>query len=195
MSTSKAYTIEKEAIRAAEVIGSGGIILYPTDTIWGLGCDATNDEAVQRIYGIKEREDSKSMLVLVSGQGMLSRHVRAIPPSALQVLKESTRPSTLIYPEARNLASALLAVDGSVGIRLTSDPFCLKLMKITGVPIVSTSANISGDPSPATFAEISQILHTRVDHIVNWRREEKEPASPSRILKIEKDGTLITLRP
>jgi L-threonylcarbamoyladenylate synthase len=195
MSTSKSSIIEREATRAADVLRAGGVILYPTDTIWGLGCDATQMAAVQRIFEIKRRSDSKSMLVLMPGLSMLEAYLESIPPKALEVLESVTRPTTIIYPGARRLASNLLAEDGSVGIRLTREPFCVNLMERMDVPLVSTSANVSGQASPATFSEISPEIAELVDYVVDWRREEEEPATPSTILKIEKDGTLITLRP
>jgi len=180
---------------AAEVILSGGSILYPTDTIWGIGCDATRQESVQSIYQIKQRADNKSMLVLVSGIAMLEEFVERIPAQALEIIEKAEKPSTIIYPGARKLASNLLGPDGSIGIRVTTDPFCKKLIDEIGLPIVSTSANISGESAPSSFHEINKSLMTYVDYVVNWRRDEKAPSSPSAILKLEADGTITTLRP
>ena len=187
--------IDSEANIAGEVLLSGGIILYPTDTIWGIGCDATNMDAVQAIYDIKQRDDSKSMLVLVNGISMLKDYLKEIPAQALELLAKAEKPTTIIYPGARNLASNLLADDGSVGIRITSDPFCQKLIESAGVPIVSTSANLSGFSSPSLFSEISAKICQQVDHVVNWRQNETEPSLPSTIIKLEMDGRINILRP
>lgn len=187
--------IDSELKIAAETVLSGGIILYPTDTIWGIGCDATNMDAVQLIYNIKQRDDSKSMLVLVNGHNMLKQFLEAIPNQAEELLRKAEKPTTIIYPGARNLAGNLLAEDGSVGIRITSDPFCKKLIEYTGLPIVSTSANISGDPSPSRFSEISTRIRQQVDYVVNWRQNETESSLPSAIIKLDLDGGISILRP
>lgn len=187
--------MDEEVGKAAEQLLGGRVILYPTDTIWGIGCDATNREAVQKIYEIKKRSDTKSMLVLVSGTGMLKQHIRKIPKKALEILRTSTRPTTIIYPEAIHLASNLPAEDGSIGIRVTNDPFCRKLIEIAGVPIVSTSANISGRRSPASFHEIGTEILEQVDHVVEWRQHETEFFSPSRIIRLDLHGNLTVLRP
>lgn len=187
--------IEKEVHKAAAILQSGGTILYPTDTIWGIGCDAGRTECVQDIYRIKQRADFKSMLVLVDGIPMLENYLEAIPYQALQILDKASKPTTIIYPGARNLAPNLLAPDGSIGIRITSDPFCIELIRHTNFPIVSTSANISGEPSPACFHEISRTIREQVDHVVRWRQNETSPSAPSSIIKLEKDGTYTTIRP
>ncbi len=187
--------IDSEVTRAEEIISSGGIILYPTDTIWGIGCDATNSNAVQRIYEIKQRSDSKSMLVLVSGLEMLSAYLESIPEKALEIIASATLPTTIIYPGACNLAPNLLAEDGSVGIRITSDPFCIKLTALFGLPIVSTSANISGRPSPGFFGEIDPVIRKQVDYVVRLRQDEVTPASASTILKLDKKGIITVIRP
>ena len=194
MSISHAGMIDSEIKKAVEVILSGGIILYPTDTIWGIGCDATNREAVQKIYDIKQRDDSKSMLVLVNGISMLEEYLENIPLQALNIIKQSEKPTTIIYPGARNLADNLVAPDGSIGIRITSDLFCRKLIAITGKPIVSTSANISGEQSPAAFHKIKTLIREQIDYVVNWRQDETAPSAPSAIIKLEDDGTITTLR-
>jgi len=186
--------IESEVHKAGEVILSGGIILYPTDTIWGIGCDATNAESVKNIYRIKQRTDSKSMLVLVNGFSMLDEYLENIPKRALEIVKQADKPTTIIYPGARNLADNLLAPDGSIGIRITSDPFCRDLIKYTGKPIVSTSANISGEQSPPAFHMIKTHLLEQVDYVVNWRQDEFTNAAPSAIIKLEADGTITILR-
>ena len=187
--------IDSELRLAGEVLLSGGIILYPTDTIWGIGCDATNMDAIQRIYDIKQRDDSKSMLVLVKGLSMLKQYLKEIPTQALELIAKAEKPTTIIYPGARKLASNLVAEDGSVGIRITSDPFCKKLIELTGKPIVSTSANISGELPPSVFREIRAPIRLQVDHVVNWRQDDTEPSLPSAIIKLEEDGTMTMLRP
>ena len=187
--------IDTEARKAAKVVLRGGIILYPTDTIWGIGCDATNADAVRRIFEIKQRDDSKSMLVLVHTIDMLNRYLREIPARALELMRKAEKPTTIIYPGARGLAGNLVANDGSVGIRITSDPFCQKLIECADRPLVSTSANLSGDPPPSLFRDIQLQLRQQVDHVVKWRQEETETAESSAIIKLEKDGRISILRP
>lgn len=195
MCTLNAGTMTEEVRRAAECIDSGGVILYPTDTIWGIGCNAKNRDAVDRIYRIKQRSDHKSMLVLMDGIGMLGDYLDQVPEQAIKILDSALKPTTIIYPGASFLAENLLAEDGSVGIRLTSDPFCRQLIELTGLPIVSSSANISGLPSPSLFSEIGSEIKAQVDYVVNWRQEELEPASPSAIIKLGKEGDITILRP
>jgi len=186
--------IDLEVRKAGEVLKEGGTILYPTDTIWGIGCDATRQESVQNIYHIKQRTDSKSMLVLVDGITMLEEYVESIPAQALEIIEKAKKPCTIIYPGARNLAANLLAPDGSIGIRITSDPFCRKLIEFTGLPIVSSSANISGNKAPSSFYQILTPILQNVDYLVNWRQDERTTSSPSSIIKLEKDGTITTIR-
>ncbi len=185
----------EEVQKTSELVVSGGLILYPTDTIWGIGCDATNQEAVQRIFRIKQREDHKSMLVLVNGTPMLEEYLEEVPDHAREVLDHATKPTTIIYPRARNLAPGLIAEDGSVGIRVTTDPFCQHLIELTGKPIVSTSANLSGEPSPARFNQIKAGILESVDYVVEWRQDDTTPALPSSIIKIEPDGKTTIIRP
>ena len=187
--------IEREVIQAGTILQEGGIILYPTDTIWGIGCDASRQDSVRNIYQIKQRADFKSMLVLVDGIDMLVRYIERLPQQALEIVEKANKPTTIIYPGARDLAENLLAPDGSIGIRITSDPFCRKLIASFGKPIVSTSANISGAASPGTFSQIDSSILEQVDYVVDWRREETTPAAPSAILKLEKDGSITTIRP
>ena len=187
--------IESEVKIAADIISAGGTILYPTDTIWGIGCDATNPESVQKIYQIKQRTDSKSMLLLISDISMLDNYLHTVPRLVLDIIEQAKKPTTIIFPGGRNLAVNLLAPDGSIGIRLTSDPFCRKLIETTGLPIVSTSANISGKQSPATFHMIHTTIREQVDYVVKWRQNDSTTTPPSSIIKLEKDGTITTLRP
>ncbi len=178
----------EEVRKAARVIHDGGIILYPTDTIWGIGCDAVNREAVEKIYRIKQRADNQSMLILMCSMAMLGHYVAKVPPQAREMLASVTKPTTIIYPGARNLASNLIGTDGSIGIRITADSFCRQLIEITGTPIVSTSANISGEPSPSLFTEIDPSILEKVDYVVQWRQEETRPALPSAIIRIDESG-------
>lgn len=180
--------------RAVEVIRQGGIILYPTDTIWGIGCDATNAEAVKKIYEIKRREDSKAMLVLVDSDGALERCVEKVPDAAWMLMDAAVRPLTIIYDHPRNLASNLLASDGSVGIRVTKEPFSNALCRIAGVPIVSTSANISGQMAPSEFRDISEEIKKRVDYIVEFQQNENNKNSASNIIKIGDNGIFKIIR-
>jgi len=187
--------MNEEVRKAAGFLKKGLVILYPTDTIWGIGCDATSAEAVSRIYRIKQRPDHKQMLVLVDGLPMLSSCVEEIPDAAREAILTPARPTTIIYPGAINLADNLVAEDGSVGIRITLDPFCRLLIRALGRPVVSTSANISGREAPASFAEIDPEITAEVDYVVDWRQEETGRGRPSTILKLDRDGNLFTIRP
>ncbi|MDR3705571.1 MAG: L-threonylcarbamoyladenylate synthase [Paludibacteraceae bacterium] len=182
----------EEIKKAVEVLRQGGIILYPTDTIWGLGCDATNETAVRKIYSIKKREDSKSMLVLLDSSGKLQNYVDEIPDMAWDLIEYAGKPLTIIYPQAKNLAPNLVAQDNSIGIRITNEAFSKKLCEVFKNPIVSTSANVSKQPSPATFADISEEIISQVDYVVNFRQNDSQPAKPSSIIKLGK-GNLIQI--
>ncbi|NLO02429.1 MAG: threonylcarbamoyl-AMP synthase, partial [Bacteroidales bacterium] len=152
--------------KALEVLRKGGVILYPTDTVWGIGCDATNQEAVERIYAIKERDDSKSMLVLMENPALLERYVNNVPDIAWDLVEISATPLTVIYPEAKNLAPNLISKDGSIGIRFTKEEFTTRLLQKFRKPVVSTSANISSEKTPSSFDEISEKIKAAVDYIV-----------------------------
>lgn len=178
-------TYDKEDLRqAVETLRQGGVILYPTDTIWGIGCDATNEEAVKRVYSIKQREDSKAMLCLLDAPGKLQGYVEDIPSIAWDLIDYATRPLTLIYPKGRNIAHNLLAEDGSIGIRITNEKFSKKLCEMLHAPLVSTSANISGEPTARNFSLISPSIIQAVDYVVHYRRNDKSEPSPSSIIKI-----------
>jgi L-threonylcarbamoyladenylate synthase len=184
-----------EDIKAAlAVLQKGGVILYPTDTIWGLGCDACNEEAVRRIYDIKNRIDSKSMLVLMENAALLDRYVEEVPEIAYDLIELTDKPLTIIYDGAKNLAKNLIADDGSIGIRLTTEQFCSDLIRRFKRPIVSTSANISGKPSPACFAEIAQEIIDSVDYVVQYRQDDNQKAVPSSIIKLGKGGEIKIIR-
>jgi len=180
--------------KALEVLKNGGVILYPTDTIWGIGCDATNEKAVSRIYKIKRREDSKSMLVLMENPALLDRYVDDVPEIAWDLVEISTTPLTVIYPNAKNLAPNLIAEDGSIGIRFTKESFTSQLLQRFRRPLVSTSANISGEKSPAFFAEISEEIKKQVDYIVEYRQDDSTPAQPSSIIKLGPGGRIDIIR-
>lgn len=179
---------------ALEVLKSGGVILYPTDTIWGIGCDATNAEAVKRIYEIKQRADSKSMLVLMENINLLERYMQEVPEIAYDLIEVTDKPMTIIYPAAKNLAPNLVAEDGSVGIRLTEERFTQQLIQRFRRPIVSTSANISGQPSPAFFDEVSDEIKEAVDYVVNYRQDDTTPSRPSSIIKLGVGGQIQVIR-
>ncbi|MFY9152611.1 MAG: L-threonylcarbamoyladenylate synthase [Prolixibacteraceae bacterium] len=184
-----------EDIKAAlEVLQKGGVILYPTDTIWGIGCDAVNEEAVKRIYEIKKRVDSKSMLVLMENAALLDRYVDEVPEIAFDLIEVSDKPLTLIYDGAKNLAKNLVAEDGSIGIRITSEAFSSALIRRFKRPIVSTSANISGKPSPACFDEIDPEIIEAVDYVVKFRQDDRQKATPSSIMKLGRSGEIKIIR-
>ena len=180
---------------ALEVLVKGGIILYPTDTIWGIGCDACNEAAVQRIYEIKKRIDSKSMLVLMENAALIDRYVAEVPEIAFDLIELTDKPLTIIYGGAKNLARNLIAEDGSIGIRITFEAFSKELIRRLKRPIVFTSANISGKPSPACYEEIDQEILDAVDFVVSYRQDDTTKASPSSIIKLGRGGKIKIIRP
>jgi L-threonylcarbamoyladenylate synthase len=186
--------VEKEIIQTTEALKAGKTILYPTDTIWGLGCDATNSDAIKKIYALKKREDSKALIVLVDDINKLNLYVAKVPDIAWDIVEFSEMPLTVIYPKGKNLAPELLGEDGSVAIRVTKDNFCKKLIYKLGKPIVSTSANISGTPFKGSFSDISEEIKNQADYIVNYRKEENIKASPSRIIQLGLDGEIKFIR-
>lgn len=187
-------SMNEEIKKACQVLSKGGVILYPTDTIWGIGCDATNEEAVRRVYEIKQRADSKALLVLVDSPVKVDFYVQDVPEVAWDLIELTDKPLTIIYSDARNLAANLLAEDGSVGIRVTSETFSQRLCQQFRKAIVSTSANISGMPSPACFSEISEEVKAAVDYVVGYRQEETTAPSPSSIIKLGKGGEIKIIR-
>lgn len=186
--------IKDEVKKACEVLQKGGVILYPTDTVWGIGCDATNEEAVRRVYEIKKRADSKAMLVLVDNPVKVDFYVKDVPPVAWDLIEMTTKPLTIIYDSARNLAPNLVAQDGSVGIRVTDEEFSRQLCFRFRKAIVSTSANISGEPAAAVFSEISEEIKNAVDYIVDYRRNEKGHPKPSSIIRLSAGGVIKIIR-
>lgn len=179
---------------ALKTLRDGGIILYPTDTIWGIGCDATNPKAVERIYALKKRSDTKSMLVLVSSIDDFYRYSDSVPDVAVELAELSDRPCTIVFDDARRLAPNMIAGDGSIGMRATHDDFSRELCRQLRRPLVSTSANISGTPSPAFFKEIDSQIIQGVDYVVKWRRGDETPAKPSMVIKISENGQFTILR-
>ena len=173
----------REVEQALQLLKNGGVLLYPTDTVWGLGCDATNEAAVRKIFEIKKRADTKSMIVLVAEERDLLQYVAAPDPAVFDFLEEQTKPTTIIYENAIGLAANVVAEDGSVAIRIVQDDFCRHLIKRLQQPIVSTSANISGEPAPASFTAIAPAIKSAVDHIVSWRQDDATAAVPSQIIR------------
>ena len=186
--------MKDEIKKACEVLQKGGVILYPTDTVWGIGCDATNEEAVRRVYEIKKRADSKAMLVLVDTPVKVDFYVKDVPVVAWDLIEMATRPLTIIYDGARNLAPNLIAEDGSVGIRVTNEEFSRQLCFRFRKAIVSTSANISGEPAAAVLSEISEEILNAVDYVVDYRREETGHPKPSSIIRLGAGGVVKIIR-
>ena len=170
-----------------------GVLLYPSDTIWGIGCDARSSKAVEAVYRLKQREDSKALICLVADRKMLEAHVGEVPEALLPYLEEE-RPTTIIYPKVKGLSERLCAEDGSIGIRIAKDGFCPKLIQALGAPIVSTSANISGAASPQQYKDIATEILTGVDHIVPLKQNEKQTQA-SRIIRLQADNSIAILRP
>lgn len=185
--------LNTEVHNAFEIIQKGGIILYPTDTVWGIGCDATNPEAIAKIYALKRREETKSMIVLMNGDRMLYNVFKEIPEVAWQILDLSEKPTTLILDNPRNVAKNIIAEDQTLGVRLVTEPFCYKLMERMKKPLVSTSANISGAPTPLSFKEISPEIVNGVDYVVNLHRD-KVGGKPSAIIKLTADSRVTIIR-
>jgi L-threonylcarbamoyladenylate synthase len=186
--------LKYEVDAAVKALKAGDVILYPTDTVWGLGCDATLDNAVQRIFDLKKRDDAKSVIILVSDADMLARYVRQIPPMAIDLLEINDKPMTIIYPEGVGLSAKVIAEDGSVAIRIPQNEFCVEMIRAFGKPIVSTSANISGEETPACFAEINAEILDGAEHIVEPSLEEGSTGLSSQIIKIGLGGEVKVIR-
>lgn len=185
--------MKTEIENALAVLKKGGLILYPTDTVWGIGCDATHPQAIENIYALKKRSNDKSLICLVSDLRMLEQFVERVPKAAYDVIKFSVDPTTIIYDEPIRISENLIADDNSLAIRIVQNEFCQKLIRKLKRPIVSTSANISGESSPGSFQEISKEILEGVDYIVNLEHE-KESGKPSTIIKIKNDGTVKVIR-
>ncbi len=179
---------------ALKVLRAGGIILYPTDTVWGLGCDATNAKAVSRVYEIKQRAENKSLIILVNSVAMLERYVENPPEVAIEMAELSEKPLTVVYDRGRSLAEGVASSDGSVGVRVCTEPFCDAIIDALRKPLVSTSANISGSNSPAIFDEISEEVKAAVDYVCLWRQDDRSRATPSSVIKVSGNGIVKILR-
>ena len=192
-------TREEDIKKAVEVLRKGGVILYPTDTVWGIGCDATNVEAVKRVYAIKQRDDSKALICLVDSDARMQRYFRQGPDVAWQLIDslkeaENAKPTTLILDGAINLASNLVAEDGSLGIRITNEPFSKELCYRFQKALVSTSANISGEPAAQNYCDIDPRIIEQVDYVCWSRRQEHKPHTPSSIIRLKADGEVTIIR-
>lgn len=185
---------EDDIKKAVEVMKKGGVILYPTDTVWGIGCDATNADAVAKVYAIKHRDDSKALICLVDSDARIQRYVRNVPEVAWDLLELAEKPTTVILDNAVNLAPNLIAEDGSIAMRITREPFSKELCYRFQKPIVSTSANISGEPAAQNYCDISEKLINAVDYVCWSRRQEHKPHTPSSIIKLSENGEVKIIR-
>lgn len=188
-------TYQNDIANCLTVLQSGGIILYPTDTIWGLGCDATNEAAVKKIFSIKKRSESKSLIILVANEEEISNYTKDNIFPVLNYLKNIAQPTTVIYRKAMNLAASAIHTDGSIAIRIVKDEFCRELIQQFGKPIISTSANVSEQPNPHNFSEISTNILDSVDYKVQYRQHEMDSAKASKIISINEDGSIHMIRP
>lgn len=186
--------LKEEVLKAFKVLQQGGIIVYPTDTIWGIGCDATNTEAVKKIYKLKQRDEAKSMIILLDTENKLESYVSEVNPLAYDLIEYAENPLTLIMPGAKNISPALIGSDGSIGVRISKHPFCQQLIQRLRKPLVSTSANISGNPSPQYFSQIDDKIINGVDYVVNIDQYDKEIKSPSIIMRLAPDGKFEFIR-
>ena len=180
--------------QAVKVLKEGGLILYPTDTVWGIGCDATNEKAVAKVYALKHREDSKALVLLAADLDMVARYIKEIPQMAIQLVEVNDAPMTIVYPGAMGLAHNVVAEDGSVGIRIPLQGFCTELLKRFPRPIVSTSANISGEPTAQNYCDISEEIINAVDYVCWTRRQEHKPHKPSSIIRLGLGGEVEIIR-
>ena len=186
--------LKDEVNKAFEVLKNGGLILYPTDTIWGIGCDATNPEAVDKVYKLKGRAEEKSLIVLLDSDNKLQSYIKEVPEIAYDLIEYAENPLTIIYSGAKNLASNTIAKDGSIGIRIVKHEFCQQLLQRFKKPIVSTSANLSGNPVAATFDDIDEKIILGVDYVVNWEQDVKKHKKASTIMKLEPGGLFNFIR-
>lgn len=177
-----------------KVLNEGGLILYPTDTVWGIGCDATNENAVRKIYHLKKRNEAKSLIILITDENDIVNYTDQYNLNIFDYIKGLSKPTTIIYNNAKNLANNLISADGSIGIRIVKDDFCRKLIKKFGKPVVSTSSNLSGYPPPGIFADIDIAILNGVDYVVRHGQEEQMPGQPSTVIKINPDGTYLVVR-
>ena len=186
--------LRDEVARALKVVQEGGIILYPTDTIWGIGCDATNTEAIKKILRLKQRDETKSMIILLDTDNKLESYISDVPSLAYDLIEYAENPLTLIMPGARNVSPALISADGSLGVRIVKHDFCQQLIQRLRKPLVSTSANISGRPSPQNFGQIDPEIIDGVDYVVNLEQHDTELKKPSTIMRLQPDGRFEFIR-
>jgi L-threonylcarbamoyladenylate synthase len=186
--------LRDEVKKAFDIVQQGGIILYPTDTIWGIGCDATNTEAIQKIYALKQRAQEKSMIILLDTENKLESYIREVPALAYDLIEFTENPLTLVMPGAKNLSPALIAEDGSIGVRVSKHPFCQQLIQRMRKPLVSTSANISGQPSPQNFMQIAPEIIEGVDYVVDVDQHDLAIKKPSTIMKLDPSGLFEFIR-
>jgi L-threonylcarbamoyladenylate synthase len=186
--------LKDEVVKALKVVQDGGIILYPTDTIWGIGCDATNTKAIERIYKLKQRDEAKSMIILLDTENKLESYISEVNPLAYDLIEYAENPLTLVMPGAKNISPALISSDGSVGIRISKHPFCQQLIQRLRKPLVSTSANISGKPSPQYFGQIASEIIEGVDYVVDIDQYDMEIKTPSTIMKLAPNGSFEFIR-
>jgi len=186
--------LRDEVAKAFKVVQEGGIILYPTDTIWGIGCDATNTEAVKKIFKLKQRDEAKSMIILLDTENKLESYVREVPAVAYDLIEYAENPLTLVMPGAKNISPALISGDGSVGVRIVKHDFCQQLIQRLRKPLVSTSANVSGQPSPQNFGQVDQEIIDGVDYVVDLEQHSFELKKPSSIMRLQPDGRFEFLR-
>ncbi|NKI26284.1 threonylcarbamoyl-AMP synthase [Arenibacter sp. 6A1] len=185
--------IRNEVNQCLETLSNGGLILYPTDTVWGIGCDATNEAAVEKIYALKQRANTKTMICLVANDFMLEQHVAKVPDLAFDIIDLASKPTTIVYESPKGVAKNLIAADNTLAIRVATDKFCQQLIQKFKKPIVSTSANLAGAPTPTSYKEISTEILKGVDYIVNLDRD-KEKSAPSSIILLKNDGTVKVIR-
>ncbi len=186
--------LRDEVVKALRVLQEGGIILYPTDTIWGIGCDATNTEAIKKIYALKQRDEAKSMIILLDTENKLESYIQEVPSIAYELIEYAENPLTLVMPGAKNISPALISADGSVGVRVAKHDFCQQVIQRLRKPLVSTSANISGRPSPQNFGQIEQEIIDGVDYVVDLEQHELEQKKPSTIMRLNPDGRFEFIR-
>ncbi len=187
-------TLQEEVAKTLDVLRKGGSILYPTDTIWGLGCDATNTRAIKRLQKIKQRSDNKHLIILLDGTDRLQEYVRLIPEAAWDLYQQIQTPLTIVFPDARNLSKLVIGKDRTVGIRIPRDDFALELVRQFGKPVISTSANLSGDPPPMFFRDINPVLLQEVDYVVDFHRDRIQETKPSTIIRLHENGEFEVIR-
>lgn len=184
----------RDVEKSLGVLRGGGVIIYPTDTVWGLGADALNEDAIEKVFSIKGRSYEKSFIILLSKREELSKYTKNLPLNIVDILDSFSQPTTVIYPEAQNLPAGVTHPNGSVAIRITDDPFLKSLIQGLGSPLVSTSANLSGLPTPSTFIEIDSAIKEGVDYVVRYRQDDALKTSPSRVIKFSLDGSFVVVR-